>query len=150
MYAVARSFNISAATAEDLVQTAWLRLLERADSLKDPNAVGAWLCAVVRNEARRAVTRGREVPTVLGLEGKPAEGAVEDGLLADERDALMRRAFVKLGEECQRLLRLLLAEPKLSYDEVAAAVGRPRGALGPTRRRCLDSLRKHLPEGFER
>ena len=46
--------------------------------------------------------------------------------------------------ECQHLLRLLLVDPPLSYDEIAAAVGRPRGSLGPTRRRCLTQLRSLL------
>ena len=35
MYGVARSFDIDQATAEDLVQTAWLRFLERSDQLRD-------------------------------------------------------------------------------------------------------------------
>ena len=146
MYAVARSFLLDTGTAEDLVQTAWLRLLERRDELRDPEALGAWLCTVVRNEARRVVTRRHEVPSVLGLEGRAAEGSVEDGLLTSEREQAVRRAFARLGPECQRLLRLLLAEPRLSYDEIAVAVDRPRGSLGPTRRRCLDTLRGHLPE----
>lgn len=150
MYAVARSFNVDERTAEDLVQTAWLRLVERRDQLRDPEAVGAWLCMVVRNEARRVVTRRREVPTVLGLENKPdSSEPPETDLVRAERASAMRSAFARLGDECQRLLRLLLAEPALSYDEIAAAIGRPRGSLGPTRRRCLDNLRQHLPTGFE-
>ena len=35
------------------------------------------------------------------------------------------------------------------YAAVAAALDRPRGALGPTRQRCLDQLRKLLPAGME-
>jgi len=149
MYAVARSFHVDEGTAEDLVQTAWLRLLERRDQLRDSDAVGAWLCTIVRNEARRVVTRRREIPSVLGLENSPdGRDPVESGLIRDERSRALRSAFVQLGEECQRLLRLLLVEPAMSYDEIAAAVGRPRGSLGPTRRRCLDSLRTHLPPSF--
>ena len=62
MYGVARSFDIDQATAEDLVQTAWLRFLERSDQLRDTSSVGPWLCMIVRNEARRLVTRRRTVP----------------------------------------------------------------------------------------
>lgn len=146
MYAVARSFHLDAATSEDLVQTAWLRLLERVDQLRDHDAVGAWLCTVVRNEALRALTRRREIPTALDLEGR-ADGAEDSaaGLIRAERVAALRTAFAYLSEECQRLLRLTTADPPLSYDEIAAAVGRPRGSLGPTRRRCLDALRIRLP-----
>jgi RNA polymerase sigma factor (sigma-70 family) len=150
MYAVARSFNLDVATAEDLVQTAWLRLLERTAQLRDHDALGPWLCAIVRNEARRLVVRRREIPTVLDLEARPdpSPGVDARHLAAEQADAL-RLAFARLGEECRQLLRLTLAEPKLSYDEVAAAMGRPRGSLGPTRRRCLEQLRLRLPAGFE-
>jgi len=150
LYAVARSFALDASTAEDLVQTAWLRLIERSDQLRDPDALGAWLSMIVRNEARRLVTRRREIPTESSPEASShvADGP-DRGLLQDERDVALRSAFSRLGTECQQLLRLLLTEPPLSYDEIAVAVGRPRGSLGPTRRRCLDQLRGHLPSGFE-
>lgn len=150
MYAVARSFALDAATAEDLVQTAWLRLLERADQLRDHEAVGAWLATIVRNEARRLVTRRRELPTPLELDQRPDDSAPPDAELIREQDrTALRIAFARLGEECRQLLRLLAVEPRPSYDEIAAALGRPRGSLGPTRRRCLDQLRQRLPVGFE-
>jgi RNA polymerase sigma factor (sigma-70 family) len=150
MFAVARSFNLDAATAEDLVQTAWLRLLERVDQLRDRDALGPWLCTIVRNEARRLVVRRREIPTSLSLDLKPdPSGSVDARTLETERSTALRLAFSRLSDECQQLLRLSVAEPPLSYDEIAAAVGRPRGSLGPTRRRCLEQLRLRLPPGFE-
>lgn len=150
LYAVARSFSLDPVTAEDLVQTAWLRLLERANQLRDHDAVGVWLSAIVRNEARRLVTRRREVPTVLDLDNRPDEGdPPEARLLRDELGVALRTAFARLSEDCRQLLRLLAVEPRPSYDEIAATLGRPRGSLGPTRRRCLDQLRQRLPAGFE-
>jgi RNA polymerase sigma factor (sigma-70 family) len=148
MWAVARSFALDAATAEDLVQTAWLRLIEHADRIQDRSAIGPWLCTVVRNEARKVVTRRRTVPTADAFDQRPASAdPVDSGLLSRERAAALRSAFARLGEECRQLLRLLLADPPLSYDEIAVTLGRPRGALGPTRARCLTQLRSHLPEG---
>lgn len=150
LYAVARSFGVDQATAEDLVQTAWLRLLERAHQVKDPEALGAWLATVVRNEALRLVTRRREVSSVIEPDEREAPDTEPDAnLLRDETAMLLRRAFAFLSEECQWLLRLCVADPPLPYDEIAAAIGRPRGSLGPTRRRCLEQLRTRLPEGFE-
>jgi RNA polymerase sigma factor (sigma-70 family) len=153
LYAIARSFSFDEATAEDLVQTAWLRLLERPGQLRDPAALGGWLATVVRNEARNRITRRREIPLVIPLDLKADdsdETAAVDGRLArEEWSRALRLAFAHLGAECQQLLRLMLAEPALSYDEIATALGRPRGALGPTRRRCLNQLRGRLPAGFE-
>lgn len=150
MYAVARSFAFDEGTAEDLVQIAWLRLLERVGQVREPEALGQWLCMVVRNEARNRITRRREIPTELGLDIFVDHESMDTRLIRSERITALRLAFARLGGECQQLLRLLIAEPALSYDEIAAALGRARGSLGPTRRRCLDQLRAGLPEGFER
>ena len=150
MYAVARSFQLDPGTAEDLVQTAWLRLLERGDQLRDASSVGPWLAMVVRNEARKLVTRRRTLP-VADVFGHRVDDArpLDAALLALEQAAALRTDFARLGDECRQLLRLATAEPRLSYDEIAVALGRPRGSLGPTRARCLERLRRALPPGFE-
>jgi RNA polymerase sigma factor (sigma-70 family) len=150
MYAVARSFDIDLATAEDLVQTAWLRFLERSDQLRDTSSVGPWLCMIVRNEARRLVTRRRTVPVADGWETRPADiPQPTAGLVASEQAMALRSAFARLGDDCRQLLGLMLADPPLSYDEIAAALDRPRGSLGPSRQRCLEHLRRLLPAGME-
>jgi RNA polymerase sigma factor (sigma-70 family) len=150
MAAVARSFDIDRATADDLVQTAWLRFLERSDQLREPGSVGPWLCMVVRNEARRLVTRRRAVPVGDGWELAPADlPEPTSNVVAGEEAIALRSAFAKLGEACRQLLTLMIADPPLSYDEIAVALDRPRGSLGPTRQRCLDQLRKLLPAGME-
>lgn len=148
LYAVARSFRLDAATSEDLVQTAWLRLIERGAQLRDPGSVRPWLSMIVRNEARKLVTRTRSVPVADGWERTPDERLDEAGdrLVASERAASLRSAFARLGAECRQLIQLTIADPPLSYDEIAVAVGRPRGSLGPTRRRCLEQLRAMLPD----
>ena len=150
MYGVARSFDIDQATAEDLVQTAWLRFLERSDQLRDTSSVGPWLCMIVRNEARRLVTRRRTVPVAEGWETRPADTLpAAAGMIASEQAVALRSAFARLGDDCRQLLTLMLADPPLSYDEIAAALDRPRGSLGPSRQRCLEHLRRLLPAGLE-
>jgi RNA polymerase sigma factor (sigma-70 family) len=150
MFGVARSFDIDEATAEDLVQTAWLRFLERTDQLRDAASVGPWLCMIVRNEARRLVTRRRAVPVADGWETRPADTpAPATALIATEQAVALRSAFARLGDDCRQLLSLMLADPPLSYDEISAALDRPRGSLGPSRQRCLEHLRRLLPAGLE-
>jgi RNA polymerase sigma factor (sigma-70 family) len=149
-YAVARSFRLDSATASDVVQTAWLRLLERGDQIRDANAIGPWLAMVVRNEARKIVTRQRAVPVDTPWEQTIDPDVVppDAALLAGERVRAVRVGLSRLGEECRQLLQLLTADPPPSYEEIGAALGRPVGSIGPTRQRCLEQLRKALPAGF--
>jgi DNA-directed RNA polymerase specialized sigma24 family protein len=70
-------------------------------------------------------------------------------MIATEQAVALRSAFARLGDDCRQLLSLMLADPAMSYDEIAAAVDRPRGSLGPSRQRCLEHLRRLLPAGLE-
>ncbi len=74
------------------------------------------------------------------------EPQLDAALLVEERDRALWQAFGGLAERCQSLLRLLVADPPPSYEEVSAALDMPIGSIGPTRQRCLDRLRG-LAEG---
>jgi DNA-directed RNA polymerase specialized sigma24 family protein len=50
--------------------------------------------------------------------------------------------MLELPEARRELLLLLLADPPLSYDEISARLGIPRGSIGPTRARALEQLRE--------
>ena len=54
----------------------------------------------------------------------------------------LRVAFARLSDRCQTLLRLLLADPEPSYQEIGAALGIAVGTIGPARMRCLERLRR--------
>jgi len=72
----------------------------------------------------------------------PDDETLDRLLLDGERDGALWRAFARLSERCKTLLRLLIADEEPSYEEVGAALGMPVGAIGPTRMRCLDKLRR--------
>jgi DNA-directed RNA polymerase specialized sigma24 family protein len=72
-----------------------------------------------------------------------AQAAGQD-LLAAERHAALREAFGQLPPGCQQLLALLIEDPALSYADISTRLGIPVGSIGPSRRRCLDKLRRHL------
>jgi DNA-directed RNA polymerase specialized sigma24 family protein len=65
-------------------------------------------------------------------------------LVAKERDAQLWRAFATISARCQALLRMLAIEPAPSYDEIGAALDMAVGSIGPTRGRCLKTLRRAL------
>lgn len=145
LWSVARAHRLDDATAGDVVQTCWLRLVEQLGRISDPDRVGAWLATTARRECLRLIRRSaREHATNdadldrVDLAAAP----VDAGLLLAERDAALWRAMDALGERCRQLLRILMADPPPSYDEVSAALDMPIGSIGPTRMRCLAKLRE--------
>jgi DNA-directed RNA polymerase specialized sigma24 family protein len=87
------------------------------------------------------------------------DALVEHELLAAERQAALREALLALPPCCQQLITLLIQDPPVPYARISATLGIPVGGIGPTRRRCLDKLRRHpaiaalisadpLPPGF--
>ena len=146
VWSIARSFGLGDADTADVSQTVWLRLAEHLDRIEQPERVGAWLATTARRESLRTLRHSaRQVPTEELPES--AGGAhVDAALLVQERDRALWQAFGGLSERCQTLLRILVADPPPSYDEVSAALDMPIGSIGPTRQRCLDRLRG-LAEG---
>ena len=70
-------------------------------------------------------------------------GTAEQELLAAERQAALREAFLDLPPYGQRLIALLLEDPPVPYAEISARLGIPVGSIGPNRRRYLDKMRRH-------
>jgi RNA polymerase sigma factor (sigma-70 family) len=81
----------------------------------------------------------------LDAENIPDDQAetIEQELLAAERRAALREAFVQLPPRSQQMIALLVEDPPLSYAEISARLGIRVGSIGPNRRRCLDKLRHH-------
>lgn len=148
LWAVARSFRLDTADANDVVQTTWLRLLEHLDRIEDPRRLVGWLATTARHEAmrvRRLAGRERPAGEEFTLE-RPDDGPpVDAALLLDERDRALWQAYELLGDKCRELLRIAVAHPR-AYDAISVALEMPVGSIGPTRRRCLDQL-KDLLEG---
>jgi RNA polymerase sigma factor (sigma-70 family) len=149
VWSVARSYRLTADDAADVSQTTWLRLVEHLGRLREPERLSAWLVTTAKRECLR-VLRSRTRERVLDLEGlartHPDDPPPDTRLLAVERSALLMEALSRLGDGCQRLLRVLMATPPPSYDTVSEALGMPIGSIGPTRARCLTHLRRHLAE----
>jgi DNA-directed RNA polymerase specialized sigma24 family protein len=82
--------------------------------------------------------------SVFDRAGREPAPDPDAGLLRDERDTGLWRAFARISDRCQRLLRILTAEPPPSYEDVSEALEMPIGSIGPTRQRCLDRLRAEL------
>ncbi|GAB2988106.1 RNA polymerase sigma factor [Saccharothrix luteola] len=144
---VARGHGLDRSTAEDVVQTVWLALLRHLDRLVEPRALAGWLVVATRREAQRTWTPARREAALsdeLADQLESEYGLPEDAALVDDRDHRLWRAFGRLSQKCQELLRLTVLAGRAEYRAVAEALSMPRGSIGPTRGRCLTMLRTHL------
>jgi RNA polymerase sigma factor (sigma-70 family) len=147
------AFRLQPADAEDAVQNTRLRVMERMDTIRDPECLGAWLTTTANRECLALLRRGRrEVPDELAGEQLVA---LEDGpdvaFLAREVYQAVDTAVGELTRSRARLIHLLFYQPDSSYAEVARATGMPPGSIGPTRRRVLRELQETLEQrGFGR
>jgi RNA polymerase sigma factor (sigma-70 family) len=155
VWSVTRAYRLGYADAADVFQTTWLRLAEHIRRIDHPERVGAWLATAARRECLQCLrSGGRAVPTddmdrldVTPPTGNPTEEAILEAEQEREdadRATVLWRAVSRLPGRCHELLRVLMASPPPSYAEVAAALGLPVGSIGPTRARCLRTLREEL------
>ena len=146
VWSVARAHRLGGADASDVSQATWLRLLEHLGQLREPASVGAWLATTARRECLRVLSENRR--RVLYGDDAPdypsPDVSADDAVLMSERDDAVRRGFLRLPGSDQALLRLLMADPRPSYEEIARALDMPIGSIGPTRQRALERLRREL------
>ena len=145
VWSVARSFRLDEATARDVSQTVWLKLVEHCDRIRDPERLPGWLATTTRREALRVVkARDRMTPSDFEYDIEDPAPSLESMLIEDEETRAVVDAYRQLTEDCRQLLRLLTVEPALSYEEIAGVLDRPVGSLGPTRARCIERLKRTL------
>jgi RNA polymerase sigma factor (sigma-70 family) len=142
--AVVRSYRLPAADVDDVVQTTWLRALDRIGQLNDPAAIAGWLVVIARREAMRVLQRGvREVVTDSVPDPAGHDVAGPDGvIIRRELDELIRGAVGRLPGRQQQVVASMLQSPTSSYKELSAQLGMPVGAIGPVRGRALVRLRR--------
>lgn len=148
LWHTARAQRADAATAEDVVQTAWVRLVEHSDSISEPQAVLQWLITTVRREAWQVVRRADRVrpdEDVLDQAAPDGDPGPERSALLTEQQRLLWQHVEQLSARCREILRVIAFAERPDYAAVASALGMPVGSIGPTRGRCLHKLRTSLP-----
>jgi len=150
VWAVARSVGLSVPDAADVSQTTWLRFCEHLGKLQDPSRAGAWLATTARREAVRVSKLGARqvVADPWSWLERPDTDLEEpgSGLVNKERDMTVQYALAVMPERCRSLLMELTADPPAPYEQVAARLGLAVGSVGPTRRRCLEQLRRVIEQ----
>jgi RNA polymerase sigma factor (sigma-70 family) len=150
LWHTARASRLDAAAAEDVLQTVWLTLVRKADTITEPLAVLQWMVVTTKREAWRvARTQARVRPEDLEVAGAPqreSTESVEDEVLRATSDHRLWQHVERLPERCRALLRVIAFADRPDYAELAQALGMPQGSIGPTRGRCLAKLRLALAQ----
>lgn len=149
LWAIARQQGLHHQAAEDVVQNTWLKLVEHAREITDPQSVLKWLITTTRRDSWTTSSRARrEEPAtyadVRDQEPDETSPSPETTVLTDVDDRLVWQHFASLPERCQSLLRVIAFAERPDYAAVAEALGMPVGSIGPTRGRCLAKLRQAL------
>ncbi|RVX38986.1 RNA polymerase sigma factor (sigma-70 family) [Nonomuraea polychroma] len=156
VWSVIRAHGLSRTDGQEVFQTTWFRLAQHLRRIREPDKVSSWLATTARNESLKALRAARrftlsdDVETLewAADEHTPEQAVIasEEAVVQAERARQLWKAFQELGENCQRLLRVLMGSPPSSYREVAVALDIAVGSIGPMRQRCLRRLRDLLAE----
>ena len=129
---VIAKYRLQASDADDVNQTVWLRLVEHLDDLREPRALPGWLATITRNESVHVIRlRGRATPVDphwAPWERPDHRPELDNDLICEERAIALREAMLELAPQCRELLRLLMVDPPMSYDQISVMLGSPKEA----------------------
>jgi RNA polymerase sigma factor (sigma-70 family) len=148
--------KLNADDCADVFQATFIALSNSLDRIEHPVALPKWLAVTASREAlrlRRAHPRSGadtsfdelDLDTLLANEEESAEESAERAMDVET----IREGLARLPDRCKGLLEMLFREEEPSYQDVSEELGIPVGAIGPTRSRCLQKLRRILAkDGF--
>ena len=140
--------QLSRQDIDDVGQSVWLLLVENIGKLREPAALPGWLATTTQRECirvLRAAARHHDhgsLPSPDEMPADPDAVAIDNDVLAAERDAAIRAALAELPRGCRDLLLMLVSDPPRSYADISAALNMRVGSIGPTRARCLERMRR--------
>jgi RNA polymerase sigma factor (sigma-70 family) len=148
IWSVAASFRLQRVDVQDVVQTTWLRLIQRGSTIRDPERLAGWLAVTAARESLAVLRRtARQSPQAADADQQ--DPTVDVARSAEEHDVarLLWAAVAELPPRQHSLVLALFRDEIGSYGDVAEKCSMPRGSIGPTRARALSRLRRTLADG---
>jgi RNA polymerase sigma factor (sigma-70 family) len=144
IHAAVASYRPAPADAADAIQNTWLRLLEHATAIREPEKLGGWLTTTARREYLALIRRKRteRLFATMDIDQPCAEPTPETMVITAETRRHVRLATNTLSGRPRALIAALYYHPCDSYAEVARHTGMPIVSIGPTRLRTLRRLRR--------
>lgn len=147
LWRLAHSWCRNRALADDLVQDALAKALDRHSQLRDPEAMHAWLCSILANVWHDHLRSHRDMMDI---------DTVDDGQLTTDccpevdclQNEIVRRVRQAVGKlpAGQREVVTLVDLEEFSYAEVAAILEIPIGTVMSRLSRARAGLRDVLRE----
>lgn len=135
LQAIARGrYGFSREETEELVQEAWLLLLEKRASVREPKV---WLSGTVANLCRQEVERR--------VRSRARAGEISDVAVVPADDVVLsvRKALSSVDAR-SRALCVMIGLEQRSYEDVSLAAGIPIGSVGPLYMRARARLRRAI------
>lgn len=153
IFAIPRRAGLSEEQAADVFQEVFLTLVEKIDSIEQPERIRSWIVTTAKFKTWAIIRGSKGLYSPETEEEMEAEMAriedksplADDMLIELEEQHMIRTALKLLEERCQQILSMIyLCDPSASYAEVAAAIGVGETSISPLRSRCLKKLEKVL------
>jgi RNA polymerase sigma-70 factor, ECF subfamily len=137
------------ASAEDVRQNVFLRLLESTETLPRPELFGAWIRRCTINEALLHLRKQHTHERAIDRLAKQVESTnIEfDGPLEDATDLTRLRLALSQLQPEQRALLALRFDEGLSFQELADVLGRPCSTVKSQVSRAIAQLRTLISAG---
>lgn len=135
------------ARAEDVFQQTLLRVFDKIDSCKSPEAFKPWAFSVASNLCRNEERSQRSRPGFESLERadhRAAPGLDPEAAAAAAEARRTLQLSLSALPAAQREVFVLYHFTQLSYDEIAAATGMPLGTVKSRMNAALIQLRQTL------
>lgn len=136
LYSLSFSVLHDGSQCADAVQNAVLKAWKRIGTLRDPSKFKSWLVRILLNECRSMKRRPESLPLTEELPYPPTD---------HETKLDVQKAVMKLDEK-QRVPVVLYYFEDMPVNEIAAALGIPKGTVLSRLARARETLRKELKE----
>jgi len=150
VFAIAYRMTCDAAAAEDMAQEVFLRVWRKLDTFRTAEPLRPWLLRLATNTCINALKKRRPVPVSMladdeGDAREPVSREPEAHEVASRQEvaARLEAAVAELPDD-YRLIVTLRHVQEMSYEEIAAALGRPLGTVKVQLFRARERLRRIL------
>lgn len=135
------------AKGEDVFQTTWFKITQKAQSFAETGSARAWILTIARNEALSELRRNKRWKDDSDLDEIPDEKAIQADLTAEFWEQLqldqLTNAMNELPEK-QRVATILFYFERQSLNEVAANMNLQVSAIKALLFRARGALKRKL------